>query len=155
MPVLTIERVGVAESHVEALVRISDPAYVRTSVAPDLPARALKLLPGLARHTCECGHPRGFVSEMADTESAHLLEHIAFELMALAGAPRRLKGETAWDFARDGAGVFRVRLGFDDDLVALGALRDGASIVEWLLIGEGDAPAVDEAVARLAAIRTR
>ena len=44
-----------------------------------------------------------------DTETPHLLEHIAEELMALSGSPRWLKGETAWDFGRDGRGVFRVR----------------------------------------------
>jgi cyanophycin synthetase len=106
---------------------------MRTSVVPDLAEKALALLPGLARHTCENGFAHGIAAELADTETPHLLEHVAFELMALSGSPRSLRGETAWDFSADGRGVFRVRLGYDDDLVVLGALRAAVGVCEWLL----------------------
>ena len=49
--------------------------------------------------------------------------------MVLAGSPRTLSGRTKWDFARDGRGVFSVELEYDDDLVALGAMRDGTELV--------------------------
>ncbi len=156
MPVLSIERIEVATGHLEALVRVGDPSLMRTSAAPGLPDAAVKLLPGLVRHTCENDAGKDFVREIADTETPHLLEHIAAELMASSGSPRSLKAHTAWDFARDGHGVFRVRLGFDDDLVALGALREGAGVVEWLMGDRtGDAPDVAGAVERLRALRKR
>lgn len=126
---------------------------MRTSTAPGLSRQAIDLLPGLARHSCENDSEIDFTREMRDTESVHLLEHVACELMALAGSPRSLKGRTEWDFARDGWGVFRVTLEFDDDLVAMGALREAVRIVEWLLAGgaESDRPDVEAIVERLGA----
>ena len=155
MGVLKIERVEVGPERIEALVRVCDRTMARTSSVPGLAPRALALMPGLARHTCENGSAHGHVAELADTELPHLLEHIACELMALSGSPRSLRGETAWDFATDGVGVYRVRLAYDDDLVALGALRSGADIVEWLCTGGGETPDVDAIGARLNAVRDR
>lgn len=92
--------------------------------------------------------------EFADTETPHLLEHVAAELMALAGSSRTLRGETVWNFKRDGQGVFRVRLRYDDDLVALGALKEAHAIVEWLLDPEHAAePDMEAAIAGLVAVR--
>lgn len=150
---LCIERVTVGHSHVEALVRVPPGAAARTSAVPGLAAAALAALPGLGRHRCACGSARGIAAELADTETPHLLEHVALELMALAGSPRSLEGETRWDFAVDGPSVYHVRIGYDDDLVALGALREAAGIVETLLRAEPAGPAVDAAVTRLEAAR--
>jgi hypothetical protein len=149
---LTIERIDVGPERIEALVRV-DPAYARTSVAIDLAPRALELLPGLARHTCENGSAHGIIAELADTETPHLLEHVAAECMALAGSPRTLRAATDWDFARDGLHVYRVGLSYDDDLVALGALREGVRIVDWLVGAGAEKPDVEEIVASLVAAR--
>lgn len=155
MPVLTIERIEVAERFVDATVRVNDFNFMRTSAIPSLAERALALLPGLARHTCENDDGRNALREFGDTETPHLLEHVACELMALSGSPRQLRGETSWDFARDGRGVFHVRLEFDDDLVALGALREAAMVVEWLFGKAGERPDIGAAVERLRSVRTR
>jgi cyanophycin synthetase len=156
MAVLVIERIDVSPERVEALVRVPEGAPMRTSVVPDLAEKALALLPGLARHTCENGSAHGIAAELADTETPHLLEHVAFELMALSGSPRSLRGETAWDFSADGRGVFRVRLGYDDDLVVLGALRAAVGVCEWLLAPSiAEEPDIDTAVTRLCALRAR
>ena len=56
---------------------------------------------------------------------------------------------------RDGAGVYRVRLAYDDDLVCLGALRNGVDVVEWLLDPSGERPDVERVVAELAVVRQR
>lgn len=150
--VLAVERVEVAVGRLEALVRVLHERQLRTSAVPDLPDRALDLLPGLARHRCENDTQRTFREELADTETPHLLEHLAEELMALSGSPRWLKGETAWDFTRDGTGVFRVVLAYDDDLVALRALKEGTTVVDWLF-GEAPRPDVEEMVAGLRSVR--
>ena len=136
MSVLAFDLVCVDQDRVEAIVRVPDPALVRTSRVPGLAERALGLLPGLRRHTCENGSAHGISAELGDTETPHLLEHLAVELMALSGSPRTLKGETSWDFSADGEGVYRVRLAYDHDLVALGALKAGAVIVDWLFAGD-------------------
>ena len=153
MRALEIERIDVGPEQLEAVVR-ADAAYARTSVAAGVSDRALALLPGLVRHTCENGTDHGILAELADTETPHLLEHIAVECMALAGSPRTLRAETVWDFARDGLHVYRVRLSYDLDLVALGALREGLGIVDWLMGLSADKPNVAAIVASLRRTRT-
>ena len=152
MPVLFIDRVDVADGRVEAVVRVGDLAYLRTSAAPGLPDRVLNAFPGLEKHRCENEADRRFRDELADTETPHLLEHVAEELMALAGSPRWLRGETVWDFGRDGRGVFRVALGYDDDLVALGALKEGLAVVDWLF-SQAPRPDIDAVIDRLREVR--
>lgn len=151
MRVVAVQKVEVGETQVRATVSV-DPARVRTSVAPGLANRARNLLPGLARHTCENEAGLPFTAELADTETAHLLEHITCELMALAGSPRDLKAETSWDFATDGRGVFRLSIAYDDDLVAVGALKYAADAVEWLFEG-GEMPDIPGIAGELRALR--
>jgi hypothetical protein len=154
MTAIVIERIDVSPERVEALVCVPEGEPARTRMSPGLAERALALLPGLARHTCDNGSAHGIAAELADTETPHLLEHIAFELMALSGSPRTLRGETAWDFSADGRGVFRVRLGYDDDLVALGALRAAVGVCEWLLSPDvASEPNVEATVTQLRALR--
>ena len=148
MGVLSIERIDVGPERLEALVH-TKPSLSRTSAAAGVAERAVALLPGLVRHTCENGTAHGILAELADTETLHLLEHVAVELMALAGSPRSLRAETARDFARDGAYTYRVSLAYDDDLVALGALREGLGIVDWLLGEPAEKPDVGAMVAAL------
>ena len=145
---LRIESIEVGPERVEALVHAA-PSLERTSAVPGVAARALELLPGLARHTCENGTAHGIVAELANTETAHLLEHVAVECMALAGSPRTLRAETVWDFARDGAHVYRVRTAYDVDLVAIGALRAGLGIVDWLMGDAAEKPDVEAIAAAL------
>lgn len=154
MSALEIESVEVGEHALTALVRVTDGAPLSTAASPGVAERTLGLLPGIRKHRCENGTARGIARELADTETPHLLEHVALELMALAGSPRDTRARTEWDFARDGRGVFRLTLGFDDDLVALGALRAGCAIVEWLLAPDSaEKPDVDAAVSDLRDVR--
>lgn len=152
MRVLSIERIDVGEIRVEALVRVAESA-LKTSSFPGLSARAFALLPGLGRHSCDNDAGVDLRRELADTETAHLLEHVAFELMALSGSPRSLHGVTRWDFAREGRGIYHVELDYDDDLAAIGALKVAAEVVEWLVSEQGAAPDIDAEVARLAGLR--
>jgi hypothetical protein len=140
---LVLERVEVGDARLDAVVRVSDPSFLRTSTVEGLAAEVLHLMPGLSRHRCESGCAHGIRAELANTESPHLLEHVALELMALSGSPRDLRGETRWDFTADGLGVFHVHLDFDDDLVALGALSAALRIVNALLMREPRATVPD------------
>lgn len=125
----------------EAIVRVSSPVYMRTRAVPDIAKRVLARYPEMVRHKCACGSARGIASELADTETPHLMEHIALELLALDGAPRsETRGETSWDFARDGRGVFRVRVECADasacDAAAIErALHEARAITNGLLTG--------------------
>lgn len=153
---LVVERIEVASSFLDVRVRIADPGSRSTASVPGIADRAFHLLPGLARHSCHNGRGLDFRREAANTETAHLYEHITCELMALSGSPRDLRSHTAWDFAADGEGVYRLSIAFDDDLVAMGALTEALTVVEWLL-GPGDAapPNIEAAVSAISAARAR
>ena len=143
----------------DAVVVFAPGESMRTCSVPDLPVRAIALMPGLRGHRCDNGAGLTFAQELADTEVAHLLEHVAVELMALAGSPDTLAGQTTWDFHRDGRGVFHVLIDYDDDLVAMGALTEAVPIVGWLCGPGEDAheapPDVRTTVARLRELRRR
>lgn len=120
-----------------AAVFVSSPAYLRTSAVPGLARAAIAAMPGLERQRCECGSAHGIRAELGDTETPHLLEHIALELLALAGLPRgELRGRTTWDFKRDGAGMFRVALTGAGALACQRALAEAATVANALLGGE-------------------
>jgi hypothetical protein len=149
-----LNRVDVDESCVRALVRLAEGAPAKTSARPGLAATVLESLPGVARHRCDCQSARGIASELADTELPHLLEHVALELMCLSGSPRTLGGRTSWEFGVDGPRVYRIRLEYDDDLVAVGALEAGARVIDGLL-GVAPMPDIATEVERLRALRDR
>lgn len=151
--ILSLERVEPLADGIEARVRVASPEWMRTTVFPRIAQETLTLLPGLARHRCESGSPHGIVAELADTETPHLVEHVALELLALAGWSRETRGRTHWDFARDGAGVFRVRLSCGDAGAGRIALDGAVGIVVWLLAHEGERPEVEALVEALRQVR--
>jgi len=138
MSALRIESFEDLGDAIECRLRIADPRFTRTSSAPGIAEEIVRTHPGLRRHRCECGSAHGIEAELADTETAHLVEHVALELMALNGAPRTLRGETSWDFKSDGRGVFRVRLGYDlragaPREMAEHSMREATGVVEALM----------------------
>lgn len=149
---MRVHSITVCPDRIDVVVRVEDAEEMRTSVDEHIARRALELLPGLARHRCDNGAGRSFAEELADTELPHLFEHVVLELMAQAGSPRSLRGETAWDFRRDGRGVFRVSVEYDDDLVCLGAIKTADKLVCHLL-GKAEEPDLADATRRLLALR--
>lgn len=139
---------------IDAIVAFESDEPLRSSEIPGLVPAVLRSLPGLKGHHCDNGAGLSFAQEAADTELAHLIEHAALEIMALAGSPATLRGDTSWDFAADGRGVFHVRLGFDDDRVAIGALRCACGLVRVLARGEKP-PDVEAEARRLRVLRDR
>lgn len=138
-PVLVVGEVTDLGDRLEAVIRITDPNSVRTRAFPGLSDALLERLPGLRRHRCESGSAHGIAAELSDTELPHMVEHVALELMVLAGAPRSLRGQTTWDFSTDGRGVFRVAIacsdtetGFSDAELAHRSLLEAAALVEEL-----------------------
>lgn len=155
MNVVSVQSVTVGECHLEATVFVAEEHLMRTSHVDGARERAMSLLSGLARHSCDNETGGRFVDELRDTETAHLLEHITVELMALSGSPRTLKGRTEWDFIRDRRGTFVLTIEYDDDLVALGALKEAVSIVDWVMGETPVRPDVEEIVQRLRDLRLK
>ena len=132
---MRVDRVTVLPERVDVLITVGGAETLRTSADERVSERAMEMLPGLGRHRCDNNQRRTFADEIGDTEVPHLFEHVVLELMALAGSPRSLRGETVWDFRRDGDGVFRVSLEYDDDLVCLGAIKAAGRVVRYVLDG--------------------
>ena len=85
---------------------------------PDLAKRLLETYPHLRIHACDNGNYKSFPAELAKTEIAHAFEHIMIELLAQESDALRLdiKGQTAWNFSKDGQGVYRIRIkGFSSE----------------------------------------
>ncbi len=148
---MRVDSVTVHTDRVEAVLAFGT-TPLRTSAVEGLRERSLELLPGLARHRCRHAEGRPLTEELADTEFAHLFEHVALELMVLAGSPRTLTGETRWDWDHDPKGTFRVSLQYDDDLACLGAVKGASSIVRSLADGTLS-PSVDTIVSSLRDVR--
>jgi hypothetical protein len=150
-----VSEITVTPGAIEAILLFDAGEGMRTSDAPEAVPRLLRVLPGLRGHGCDNDAGQRFADELADTELAHLLEHATLEIMAMAGSPVGLRGSTSWDFKRDGRGVFRVRVAYDDDLVALGALKAAEATLRWAVTGEGTRPDVEGEARRLRGLRSR
>jgi hypothetical protein len=149
-----VHSVTVCQDRVDVVVRIDDDERMRTAGDDEAVRRVFDLLPGLKRHVCDNVEGLTFAEEITDTEVPHLFEHVVIELMARSGSPRGLKGETQWDFSRDGHGVFRVSFEYDDDLVCLGAIKTADSVMAHILDGTAP-PDIDLETARLRGLRSR
>jgi hypothetical protein len=149
---MRVHSVTVCPDRVDVLVEMGDSEPVRTRPEDAVGSRVLALLPELGRHRCENGSGREFADELDDTEVPHLFEHVVLELMARSGSPRTLRGETEWDFKRDGRGVFRVSVEYDDDLVCLGAIKAADKVMAYLL-ADGARPDVDAEAAKILGLR--
>lgn len=91
-------------------------ALQRTDTLPGFSKRLLSFLPQLRIHACHNDAHKSFSMELENTEVAHVFEHVVVELVAQLGRHPRseIRGKTAWNFAVDGQGVYRVRIrGFD------------------------------------------
>lgn len=119
----------------EARIKVVSPGFMRTSAFPGIAEELLSRYPGLERHTCENGSAHGVLGELRDTETPHLVEHLALEHLALDGHPRTTRGRTTWDFATDGPGVFRVRIETSDPKAARRALEHAIEVANGLLGG--------------------
>ncbi len=149
---MRVHSVTVCTDRVDVLVDVGDAETLRTTAHESIAERALGLLPGLGRHVCHNDDGRSFAEELEDTEVPHLFEHVVMELMAQAGSPRSLKGETSWDFKRDGHGIFRVSFEYDDDLVCLGAIKVADKVMSYLT-ADGPAPDAARETERLRSLR--
>lgn len=120
-------------------VRVSPEEIAQTKGYPEIAGYLLEKLPGLNSHNCESGKPRSMATELKDTELAHLIEHVTLEYIVLAGAPRLLCcGETGWNHAVDGSGVYRVRISAPVPIdVIVKSLEATLRLVECYLTEQG------------------
>lgn len=102
-----------------------------TSKLPGFTAALLERMPSLSRHGCSRGRPGGLVERMTEgTWLGHVIEHVALELQALAGAATT-RGKTRSVKGRPG--VYNVMFAYDDEAAGLLAGRLAIELVDSLL----------------------
>jgi hypothetical protein len=111
------------ERRIKLTVEMPDPDRFLTSQVPHLPNRLFRLFPTLARHKCENGLGLTFRQECRQTEIPHLFEHLIIELQSQAQPAEVLRGETEWNWVVDPRGRFHVQVDFENELLAIGAIR--------------------------------
>ena len=104
-------------------VEMPDPDRFLTSQVPHLPKMLFHLFPHLAHHKCENEHGYSFRRECRATEIPHLFEHLIIELQAKAQPADLLRGETQWNWRVDPRGRFYVYVDYENELLAVGAIR--------------------------------
>lgn len=117
---------------VKLVVEMSDPNKYSTRHSPHIPRLLFKLFPHLARHRCENENGYTFKRECRETEIPHLFEHLIIELQGQALRISALKGETQWNWQEDPKGRFHVYIEYDNDILALGAIRAAERIINAL-----------------------
>ena len=98
---------------------------------PGFNAALVEQLPGLQQHGCCYGAPGGFLRRLeAGTWLGHVIEHVALELQARAGASVT-RGKTR--SVRERPGVYDALYAYEDEAAGLLAGRLAIQIVDALL----------------------
>jgi hypothetical protein len=137
------------DRRIKLTVEMPDPDRFLTSQVPHLPHRLFRLFPTLARHKCENGLGLTFRQECRQTEIPHLFEHLIIELQSQAQPAEVLRGETEWNWTIDPRGRFHVQVDFENELLAIGAIRLAERLINSLDQRDIDGIDVDIEMARL------
>lgn len=145
-------KITVGPDKLTARVLVNPGAPVRTSEDIEGTARVYYLAPGIATHACLGDAGEHFQDCMADTELAHLLEHLTVEIMKQTG----LAGDVVSGRTRsvpEDERLFDVELSCPDDALTVGALSSAAFMMQWAFLHPDqpapDFPATVEALRRL------
>ena len=130
-----IQKVTVGPRNFEAVVALAPSAPARTSDDIEATARVFDLLPGLVDHICLGDSSERFTDVAGDTELAHLLEHVAVELLAQTDIAGDISsGRTVELDDR----LYRITLACPDDVLVAGALSSAVWILQWAFSGAPD-----------------
>lgn len=136
-----IMKVTVGAKKLTARVLVNPGMPVRTAEDIEATARVYYLAPQIAKHTCLGDAGAHFQDCMADTEVAHLLEHLTVEIMNQTG----LAGDVVAGKTRGvpvDPRLFDIELTCPDDALTVGALSSAAFMMEWAFL-HSDQPAPD------------
>lgn len=128
MAIATITHVSVEPQAFEACIEF-DPAAPRfTSDEPEATQALVELMPGLLDHACVGDSAPSFGEVVADTELAHLLEHVCVELVALTNRGGDVMvGQT---YQESDATAY-LRFPCPDDVLMAGALSSAVWLFDW------------------------
>ena len=129
------KKVTIGPRALTAVVELAPSAPLMTSENPEATELVLDLMPALADHVCLGDAAPTFGEVAADTELAHLLEHVTVELLAQTDiAGDVTSGRTVQTDER----TYEVTLSCVDDVLVAGALSSAAWVLQWAYSGGGD-----------------
>lgn len=114
------------------VVEMPDLDRYMTSQVPHLPRQLFRMFPTLAKHRCENDNGLSFRKECRCTEIPHLFEHLVLELQGQVQEQAILSGETQWNWQQMPRGFFSVCVQFDNELLAVGAVKLAERIIAAL-----------------------
>ncbi|MGO8672565.1 MAG: cyanophycin synthetase family protein [Capsulimonadaceae bacterium] len=116
------------------VVEIPETDAYTTMEVPRIPRILFKLFPHMATQRCYNDGGYSFRREAQATEIPHLFEHLIIEIQDQVrrgiGAP--FAGETQWNWTIDPRGRFYVTVDYDNEIVALGAIRLAERVINAL-----------------------
>ena len=127
-----ISKVTVGPRNLEAVVSVSPSAPLMTSEDPEGTELVFGIMPGLADHMCLGDASSNFGEVVADTELAHLLEHVTVELLAQTDAAGDV---TSGQTVEIGERTYKITLACPDDVLVAGALSSAAWILPVGILG--------------------
>ena len=147
-----IKKVVVGPRNLDATIQLSDDAPRMTSDDAIGTRCVVDLLPGVEKHACLGDTAPQFGDVVSDTEVAHLLEHVAVELLALTNRAGDItSGRTTT--LDEKLGLFEVSLACPDDVLVAGALSSAAWILSWAYAdGEDPKPNIEAITQGLVAL---
>lgn len=134
-----IMKITVGPSKLTARILVNPGMPVRTSENIEATARVYYLAPAIATHACLGDAGKTFQECMADTELAHLLEHLTVEIMNETG----LAGDVVSGRTRgvpEDPRLFDVELSCPDDALTVGALSSAAFMMQWAFLAPEQTP---------------
>jgi len=128
------EIVFLSTCRVRLVVEIADPAPYTTHGKARIPRRLFKMFPRMAFQRCGNEGGYSFRREAQNTEIPHVFEHLLLEIQGQVrrGAGGPLAGETQWNWTVDPRGRFYVTVDYDNEIVALGAIRLAERVINAL-----------------------
>ena len=139
-----IIKVTVGPRNLEAVVAVSPDAPLLTSEDPEGTELVLEIMPGLVDHMCLGDASSSFGEVVADTELAHLLEHVTVELLAQTNAAGDVTGGQTVEVDER---TYKITLACPDDVLVAGALSSAVWILQWAYSGGGEPEPDVEAIA--------
>lgn len=134
---IEIMKVAVAPKHFTARVRIANGGPLTTDEDLVGTTHVYRLLPEICDHTCLGDAGTTFKDAMGATELAHLLEHVAIELMARTNLGGDISCGRTWEVSGEPR-TFDIQLDCPDDVLVASALSSAAWILQWAYSGGAD-----------------
>lgn len=143
---IDIKKVVVGPEYLTATVQLSDDAPERTSEDLEGTTRIYNLMPTIIGQACVGDVGSTFRDVMGDTELAHLMEHVAIELISRTDLADRITTGRTWPIDTIHR-LYSIQLTCVDDVLVAGALSSAAWIIDWAFTGgEGPEPDIDATV---------